>query len=277
MTEVTGRLGSAHDAGRILEEASGWSAAALVLGLDERAPKRSASYLARMVERRAGGEPLQYVLGRWDFRSLDLMIDRRVLIPRPETEQVVEVALAEARRLSERRGTRRLTVADLGTGSGAIALSLAAELPGAEVWGTDTSADALDVAAANLAGLAGLAATRVRLVDGRWFDALPVGLQGGLDLVVSNPPYIGAEEALDPAVGDWEPAVALRAGPTGLECLVEIVGAAPQWLAPDGVLVVELAPSQAPAVRDVAVGVGFASVEFGRDLAGRHRMLVARR
>jgi release factor glutamine methyltransferase len=277
MTEATRLLGSAHDAARIVEEASGWSGASLVLGLDLRVPDRSASYLARMVERRAAGEPLQYVLGRWAFRSLDLMVDRRVLIPRPETEQVVEVALAEARRLRERRGTRPLTVADLGTGSGAIALSLAAELQGAHVWGTDASADALDVAGANLAGLSGFAATRVRLVEGRWFQALPADLRGELDLVVSNPPYIGAEEALDRVVDEWEPAMALRAGPTGLECLIEIVSDAPQWLAADGVLIVELAPSQARALCDMAVGVGFAMVEVARDLAGRDRMLVARR
>src|SRR5438105_5970876 len=143
-----------------------------------------------MVARRAAGEPLQYVLGRWAFRTLDLMVDRRVLIPRPETEQVVEVALAEARRLHAR------IAADLGTGSGAIALSLAAELPGVDVWATDVSADALAVARANLAGIGTFAAARVRIQEGDWFGALPPELRGRLDIVVSNPPYIGDDESL---------------------------------------------------------------------------------
>jgi len=155
--------------------------------------------------RRESGEPLQYVLGSWAFRSLELMVDPRVLIPRPETEQVVEVALGEIRR------HRRPVVADLGTGSGAIALSVVAEVAGAQVWATDTSEAALAVARANLAGLAGMAATRVRLARGSWFSALPAELRGRLSVVVSNPPYVAdAEVASLPAeVAEWEPREAL--------------------------------------------------------------------
>src|SRR5258708_6508446 len=207
--EAAGNLGSAHDARVLVEEAAGFTSAELVVRLDEAVPARAGVCLAAMVERRAAGEPLQYTLGHWGFRSLDLMVDRRVLIPRPETEQVTEIAIEEARRLAaqpERAASQPLTLADLGTGSGAIALSLAAELKGAQVWATDCSAEALDVASANLCGLAGFAATRVRLVEGSWFAALPASVRGQLDLVVSNPPYVGDDEALPPEVADWEPA-----------------------------------------------------------------------
>ena len=193
-----------------------------------------------MAARRASGEPLQYALDRWGFRSLDLYVDRRVLIPRPETEVLAQLALDECRRLDA------AVAVDLGTGSGALALALAAERPGLEVWGTDVSADALAVARANLAGL-GRAATRVRLADGSWFDALPAELAGRIDVIVTNPPYVAEAEMADlPAeVRDWEPREALCSGPTGLEDVEQIVAEAPGWLARPGSLLVELAPHQA--------------------------------
>ena len=128
-----------------------------------------------MVARRAAGEPLQYVLGHWGFRHLDLMVNRRVLIPRPETEQVVEVALAELDRLGGRDVPT--TVVDLGTGSGAIALAVATERVRTTVWATDASEAALAVARANLAGV-GRAGARVTMVAGDWFGALPAELRG---------------------------------------------------------------------------------------------------
>jgi release factor glutamine methyltransferase len=209
------------------------------------------------------------VLGVWSFRTLDLLVDRRVLIPRPETEVVAGRALDE---LDRRRGR---VVVDLGTGSGAIALSVAAERTGVEVWATDASADALDVARANLAGL-GSAGTRVRLVEGDWFAALPEELAGRVDVIVSNPPYVAAGEDLPAEVRDWEPAGALVPGPSGLEALEVLVDGAPRWLAPGGALVVELAPHQAAAVADRARAGGFAAVEIGADLTGRDRFVVAR-
>src|SRR5205814_114397 len=143
------RLGSRHDARRIVERASGQASVEFHLSLEDPVPARAVPFFVDMVERRAAGEPLQYVVGRWGFRQLDLLVDRRVLIPRPETEHVVEVAIEELRR----RAIKEPVVVDLGVGSGAIALSLAVELPRARVWGTDRSADALAVARANLAGL----------------------------------------------------------------------------------------------------------------------------
>jgi release factor glutamine methyltransferase len=241
-------------------------------------PARTVTFVEDMVERRRRGEPLQYVLGVWGFRGLDLVVDRRVLIPRPETEVVVEVALAELRRLTpppELPPAPPLAV-DLGTGSGAIALSLALEAPLARVWGTDRSAQALAVARANLAGLGSRVAPRVRLAEGDWFDALPGELQGMVDLIVSNPPYVAATEVLPAEVADWEPAGALVAGPTGLEEVARILAEAPAWLRRPGAVVVEIAPHQAEAAARLAADAGFVDVDVRPDMAGRLRALVAR-
>jgi len=263
------------DARWIVEEASGFEGADYVLGLDQPATVRGVARFDRLVARRLAGEPLQYVLGRWGFRSLDLMVDRRVLIPRPETEQVVGVALDELDRLGAERPGSPLLVADLGTGSGAIGLSIAAERPRTVVWATDVSPEALAVAGANLAGL-GRAATRVRLVEGLWFQALPPDLAGTLDLVVSNPPYVAPSDPLPREVADWEPVGALIPGPTGLEALTELVDQAPRWLGRPGVLVVELAPDQAAVIAAAAHRAGFGDVRVEQDLAGRDRAVVAR-
>lgn len=270
LAEAASRLGEV-DARRIVERASGLEGAEWVLGLDDAASQRGVAFFDAMVERRAAGEPLQYVVGRWGFRSLDLMVDRRVLIPRPETEIVAGAAIDEARRLA-----RPVTVVDLGTGSGAIALSIASEIPESTVWATDRSADALAVARANLAGL-GRAGARVRLAAGEWFAALPPDLRGAVDVVVSNPPYVATDETLPAEVAEWEPAGALVAGPRGVEDLERIVDESVGWLAPDGSLVVELAPWQAGPIADRARVAGFAGVQIRSDLTGRDRMVVARR
>ena len=279
LAEATRRLeriglpNPAVDAMRVVEAASGTDPGQLALVLDEPATQRGVAHFDAMLERRARGEPLQYVLGDWSFRSLDLFVDRRVLIPRPETEVVVEQALAELDRRPVGSGPR--LVADLGTGSGAIALAIAQERTGVEVWATDVSADAIDVARANLAGL-GRPGTRVRLAVGRWFDALPSTLRGRLDLLVSNPPYVADDEELPAEVVDWEPHVALRAGPIGTEDLVTIIDGARAWLAPDASLVLELAPHQAGAMTEHARAAGLVDVVVTRDLAGRDRVLVGR-
>jgi release factor glutamine methyltransferase len=254
------------DARRIVERASGWDGGELALHLDDAPTERVVAHFDAMVRRRAAGEPLQYVVGEWAFRTLDVFVDRRVLIPRPETESVVQAAIDAV-------GARRpLTAVDLGTGSGAIALSLAVEL-GAEVWATDASADAHAVARANVAGCG---VTTVRLYEGDWYGALPSELRGHVDLIVSNPPYVAAGDELPDVVREWEPAGALVAGPTGLEEIERIVRDAPAWLARPGVLVVELAPHQAGAVAQLARSAGFDDVDVHPDLAGRLRALVAR-
>jgi release factor glutamine methyltransferase len=272
------------EASFLIEHVSGYSVAEWPTIANEQAPARGYARVLPLTDRRAAGEPLQYVLGSWSFRGLDLMVDRRVLIPRPETEYVVEVALEEAERRGLRRVRRRhlslagepeLAVADLGTGSGAIALALDAELPDVVVWATDASADALDVARANVAGCA---ASRVRVASGSWFDALPDSLRGGLELIVSNPPYIAEHELEDlPAeVVGFEPRSALIAGPTGCEALEHLLARSREWLVADGVLVCELAPHQADAMAERARGHGYVAVEVREDLTGRPRVLVAR-
>lgn len=229
-----------------------------------------------MVARRTEGEPLQYVLGRWAFRSLELLVDPRVLIPRPETESVVDVALAEAARMPEPPAV----AVDLGTGSGAIALALAVELSGAQVWATERSSGAMAVARANLAGLGSRIGARVRLVEGSWYDALPADLAGRVGLIVANPPYVADHERDDlPAeVIEWEPEEALFSGPTGLEALEAVVAGAPRWLSRPGALVVEVAAHQADAARRLAGAAGFdpAQVDVRADLSGRPRALSAR-
>lgn len=270
----------ALDARRIVERASGHDAAELRFVLDRPVTKREIAHFDRMLDRRAAGEPLQYVLGSWAFRHLDLFLDRRVLIPRPETEIVAEVALREldravaARRAAEGADTVGRAL-DLGTGSGAIALSIAAERGGVEVWATDASADALDIARANLVGI-GRHASRVRLAHGDWFDALDDALAGTFDLVVSNPPYVAADEELPALVRDWEPASALVPGPTGLEAYEVIVPGARRWLRAHGALVLEIGAAQAGALRALGERHGYAHVEVHRDLAGRDRAVVLR-
>jgi release factor glutamine methyltransferase len=273
--ETADRLGSALEARWVCQEVAGLSGPEWAERLDEAVTVRAVARLDALVERRRGGEPLAYVLGSWAFRRLELAVDPRVLIPRPETEDVVEVALGLARTLL---ATGPLVAADLGTGSGAIALSLATELPpgSVTVWATDVSPDALDVARANVAG-AGRAGRFVQVGEGSWFDALPAELAGRLGLVVSNPPYVGVDDAdLAPEVRSWEPHGALFAGADGLDAVRVLVAGAGRWLAPGGVLVVEIGHRQAAAAAGLATSAGLVGVEVRPDAAGRDRILVAR-
>jgi release factor glutamine methyltransferase len=170
-------------------------------------------------------------------------------------------------------------VADMGTGSGALALALAAELHEAEVWATDRSAAALDLARANLASVGPSAASRVHFAEGMWYEALPAGLRGRLRVIVSNPPYVTEAEfaGLPLEVRDHEPTAALVAGPTGLESLEALVAGGPDWLEPGGALVLELAPDQAAPMRAEAEAAGYDAVAVHQDLTGRDRVLVARK
>jgi release factor glutamine methyltransferase len=270
----------------MVERASGYDGVELVMGEHEPATGPGTAHLDGMLARRVAGEPLQYVLGRWQFLELDLLVDHRVLVPRPETEVVARLAVEEVVRLGGKQGrgdpwmiSTAYAVADLGTGSGALALTLASELADAEVWATDASDEALAVARANLTGI-GVAATRVRFARGSWFAALPDELRGMLRLVVSNPPYVAEHEVADlpRTVADWEPRGALVSGPTGLEAIEEIVRDAFQWLDPAGsALVVELAPHQADTAAALATRIGYSEVLIRCDLTGRARALVARR
>ncbi len=262
----------AMEAKWIIEEATGTSGAELQEILADPATVRAVGHLDRMVARRTAGEPIQYVLGSWSFRSLDLMVDRRVLIPRPETEIVAGLAMAE---LDRQRPDGGGTVVDLGTGSGAIGLSIVAERVVSRVLLTDMSADALSVARANLAGL-GVVGSVVEIAHGSWFEALPASLIGQCDVIVSNPPYVRTTDQLPEAVLDWEPTNALHAGVDGLDDLRTIIAEAHDWLRPAGALVLEMDPGQIQVVA-ASLETGNFSVSVHRDLAGFERAIVARR
>jgi release factor glutamine methyltransferase len=214
--------------------------------------------LDSLVARRERREPLAYVLGEWGFRRLTLEVDARVLVPRPETEIVVERCLARIAGISEPR------VLDVGTGSGAIALAIADEAPGAKVTAMDASRDALEVARQNVSRT-GLA---VDLVHGDLFDGLP---EGPWDLVVSNPPYVRPDEieTLEAELRDWEPRAAL----VGEGATEAVAHAATQVLRPGGALVLETAEGQATHVAGLLRGLRYAEVRGTRDLSGRDRVV----
>ncbi|MEO5616211.1 MAG: peptide chain release factor N(5)-glutamine methyltransferase [Candidatus Eisenbacteria bacterium] len=232
--------------------------------------KRLDSWLAR----RAAGQPVQYITGRAAFRFLDLAVGPAVLVPRPETEQVVEAVLDVLREELMHWVSPRIL--DLGTGSGAIALSLAREWPQAIVTATDASAAALATALTNAVAL-GLD-ERVQFREGYWFDA--VGGEDRFEVVVSNPPYIGTDEAdeLPPDVRDHEPHEALFSGESGLEALRAIVEEAPRHLVAGGLLALELAEMRAREVAGWLEGAhDWSGVDLRDDFAGRPRILLARR
>jgi release factor glutamine methyltransferase len=226
---------------------------------DEKARRR----YEELIGRRAAGEPVAYIVGYKDFWTLRLAVNPAVLVPRPETELLVERALALRPGPTGR-------VIDLGTGSGAIALALASERPQWQVTATDISTDALTVARANAASH-GL--SRVELLSGSWLE--PVAGRR-FDLIVSNPPYIGAAEpALAAADLTFEPRAALSPGADALTSLRAIVHAAPPHLEHGGWLLLEHGATQAPAVARELVVRGFRHVRSHRDLAGHERMTEA--
>jgi release factor glutamine methyltransferase len=230
-------------------------------------------------KRRLDGEPLQYIIGHWPFRSLDLDLDERVLIPRPETEELVTVALGEL----ARRGVVAPIIVDLGCGSGAIGLSLLQELRErgvrASVVLVDESLGALAVARRN-ALKHGLEA--VSFVHSTWFGSLDPSMRGHVDLLVANPPYVGEREfaQLDAVLG-YEPRGAIvapdDAGVAGFGDLRLIISEALEWLAPEGALVCEHADTHRGAVLGAATSAGFGEALDLDDAAGRPRILVARR
>jgi release factor glutamine methyltransferase len=229
-------------------------------------------------ERRLAGEPLQYVIGHWPFRSLDLDLDPRVLIPRPETEGLVDVALVEL----ARAGVPAPTILDLGCGSGAIGLALVRELAErgvtAALIGVDVSSDAIDVARRN----ARKHSLDACFVVSSWFDGLDPSWRGHVDLIVSNPPYVSeAELEAADAVLDHEPRGALVAGDTpaaaGFAELARVITGSLPWLSAAGVLVCEHGHLHREAARLAVQAAGFASFEDHDDLAGRPRVMVARR
>ena len=273
LNETIEVLGERPQARWICETACGLDGDEFLAELDEPATERMVAQLDAMVARYRAGEPLAYVMGHWSFRTIELMVDRRVLIPRPETEMVAGRALELARGVADQR-----RVVDLGTGSGAIGLSLAAELPltGTEVWLTDYSTDAVDVARANAVGL-GRAAANVRVCHGSWFDALPIDVRGEIDVVVSNPPYIAhGDPEVAESVLEYEPHTALFAGEHGLDDVRVIARDARDWLRSGGWLVMEIGYQQGEAVKALLERFGYADVAIANDLTGRPRIAEGR-
>lgn len=256
------------DAEILLSEATGWERVRLAAEPEAGVLPAAARLFGEMVRRRLRREPVAYILGRKGFRHIELAVDRRVLIPRPETELLVELALE--------LGPNR--VLDMGTGSGAIALAIADELPECEVVAVDTSPAALEVARGNAERL-GLAA-RVNFVEGM-LPATDTGWVGeggmeAIDLIVANLPYVAEAEWADlqPEVTEWEPREALLAGPDGLDVIRAATPAA-ATLAP--ALALEVGIGQAPAVSALLFEAGFAKVETRPDLAGIPRVVWGQR
>lgn len=258
---------AAIDAEVLARSAAGWDRATYLSRREEPAGAALASRLESFIRRREAREPVAYILGTREFWGLEFVVTPAVLIPRPETEFIVEAAIA---RLGDR--TRRWRIADVGTGSGCLAIALAHELPEARVVATDVSTGALAVARAN-AGRLGVR-DRVRLVCSTLVDAVT----GPFDLIVANLPYVPASHAptLGPEVRDHEPREALYGGGAdGLEQVRALLAQTPPRLAPRGLLLLEFGFGQAPAVREsVAAVAGLRLVEVLRDLQGHERTAV---
>ncbi len=220
-----------------------------------------------LMRRRMLGEPLQYVTGVAGFRHLDVAVGPGVFIPRPETEQVVDRALA--------RLPRGGIAVDIGTGCGAIALAIAQERPDADVWATEISPQALAWANKNVFALS----STVHLIAGDLFDGLATSLRRRFDLVVSNPPYVRREDAdgLPDDVGDHEPEIALFAGGDGLDVVRRIASGARDWLRVGGWLVLEIGAAQGDEAAALVGNLGYVEVSVGIDLSGRERIVEARR
>lgn len=276
------------DAACLMEAASGMPRWRFILDPDRPIASDKSDLLESMVSRREAREPIAYILGVKEFWSLPLMVSPDVLIPRPDTETLVKAALEKISFQfsvfsSELPGSEtqnsKLIIVDLGTGSGAIALALAVELPHALIYAIDCSPGACRIARRNITAL-GLA-SRVRCIQGDLLEPLrTVNAGGGCDLIVSNPPYVPSEECgtLSPEITIYEPVEAIDGGPDGLDYYRRIIEAAPAYLREGGWLVLEVGDGQAPAVTAlIADNAGFGSMETRQDVAGRDRVVCARR
>ena len=239
----------------------------LASALSAEASERHLEAMRRGMARLAKGEPVQYVLGEWDFRRLTLKCDRRALIPRPETEELVTRVLAE---LEARRGGPAPFVDDVGTGTGAIILSLAQEFRGeAALLGTDVSEDAIALARENAARCALSDRVKFAVADGLDdFDEPQC-----VDVVVSNPPYVTTAEcdALDPRVRDWEPRLALDGGAEGLDFYDRYLGDAVNLLKPGGAVYFEIGEGQGERVGGLMADYGFERIRVEKDFSGHDR------
>ena len=268
--EAAGRPTARQDAEWLLAQALGIERFRLYLDPDRRVRAPEVEEFRRRIERRRAHEPVQYILGFEEFRGLRLKTTPLALIPRPETELLVEWALE----LDQKEGPWRLAV-DVGAGGGAIACALAAAAPRVRVLAVECSLGALALAAANV-GTLGLEG-RVSLVAGDLLDPLAGGAAGA-DLVVSNPPYIRTAmlSQLPREVSDWEPREALDGGPDGMAVHRRLIARSPQILKPGGWLLMEMGEGQAEPLRECMDANGFERIEVRRDLRGVERMIGGR-
>jgi release factor glutamine methyltransferase len=251
------------DAELLLAAATRWDRAHIAAEPDLRLPVGATREFAEMVRRRVRREPVAYILGRKGFRRVELLVDRRVLVPRPETELIVDVAVE----------LRPGSVLDVGTGSGAVALAIADEIPDARVVAIDTSMDALRVAEAN--------ADRLELSDR--VEVVSAGIASlprpEFDLLVANLPYVSEAEweGLAPEIREHEPREALVAGPTGLEAIEALAAELARLEAPPAAVALEVGAGQAASVGELMRSAGYDTVEARRDLAGIERVVLGRR
>jgi release factor glutamine methyltransferase len=248
-----------HEVERLLSKATGRPRTDLLLGVE--LDGSEAAVFETLLTRRRAGEPLQYIEEQIPFGSVEVSVDPRVLIPRPETEQLFDLAI--------HRVSAPMVIVDLCTGSGNLALALKHTFPDAIVYATDISPDAAAVAEQN-ARDAGLDVT---VLQGDLFDPLPAHLRGRVDLIVANPPYLAERELVDlPAeIRDHEPTVALVAGPNGDEALAAIASEAPEWLAPGGMIMCEISEFHGPVVAEFFAPLG-GTIE--KDMAGKDRFVI---
>nr|WP_240655943.1 peptide chain release factor N(5)-glutamine methyltransferase [Paraburkholderia phosphatilytica] len=253
----------------LLGHALGWRRTELITRAGEALPADAVTNYRTLEARRVAGEPVAQLIGSREFFGLDFEVTPDVLIPRPETELLVETALAAL------DGIARPRVLDLGTGTGAIAVAIAAERPDADVTAVDRSPHALAVAARNAAKLldASRAGGPLRCIESSWYDALDAATTPRFHAIVSNPPYIARNDPhLDEGDLRFEPRGALTDEADGLDAIRAIVAGASGWLLPDGVLWLEHGYDQAAAVRALLEAAGFSEVESLRDLAGIERI-----
>ncbi len=280
------------DAELLLAEVLGLSRIELYTSHDRPLGGPEVDRYRELVRRRAAREPVHYILGHREFWSLEFAVDRRVLIPRPESEMLVELAsnLLAGREAADGDGSgapqsqaaavaagsdaKQWRAADVGTGSGALAVALAVEVAGLGVVASDRSAAAIELAPAN-AGKHGVA-ERVEFIQGDLFE--PYGERGPFDVILSNPPYVKREEfaGLSPEVRDWEPTGALVAADGGMDVTRRLVAQAPRWLTEDGWLLVEVG-TQAAEVRNLFETSGWRELSSHTDLAGHDRVVCGRR
>lgn len=249
-----------HEARRLLQIALATDPSGVAL--KTHLNREEARHFEQLVARRLTGEPLQYIEGTVQFGPLELLCDRRALIPRPETEYLWEIAV-------KHDGPAPEVIVDLGTGSGNLALALKHSYPDATVFATDLSSEALALANENVA-YTGLT---VETLQGDLWQALPPDLEGRIDLLVSNPPYVSKRAELPAEVVEHEPGLALFAGPAGTEVLERIASGLSQWLSPDGRFCVEIGEEQAGAVEQIFSALDH---EILPDLAGRPRIVRSR-